>query len=268
MDDYVEANRAVWNAWSLHHLDSDHHQDVERVRAGGSSLRPIEREALGDVRNRSLLHLQCNMGSDTLSWMRLGARVTGVDFAEVAIERARALARETGLEARFIASDLYALLQVLDEQFDIVFTSYGALPWLPDLPRWARVVAQYVRPGGTFYMVEMHPLGMLLEPAGADPHELRLRGAATGGAGAPVAERVTHTGEGGPETIYAWRYGLGEVLTALADAGLLLREVHEYSLAHYQQFPAMVEGADRYWHWPEGHAELPLLFSVRATRAG
>jgi SAM-dependent methyltransferase len=267
MDEYTQANRAVWNAWTLHHLASDHHQDAARVRAGGSSLRPIELAEMGDVAGKSLLHLQCNMGSDTLSWARLGARVTGVDFAEAAIEQARTLARETGLDARFIVADLYALPDTLDERFDIVFTSYGALCWLPDLPRWARIAAHYVRPGGTFCMVEMHPLGMLFDAQRSDVAAQRFQG---GGsyfhAQRPAAEPVIHTGESGPETVYAWRYSLGEVLTALADAGLHLRAVRELPMAHYQQFPGMTEGDDRYWHWPHTQDSLPLLFSVRATK--
>src|SRR5690242_11812166 len=124
MTDYLGSNRRLWNAWTQRHLDSAHHQDVATFRAGGLTLRSIEREALGDVRGRSLLHLQCNMGSDTLSWVRLGAHVTGVDFSDAAVAQARALASEVGLPARFLQSDLYALPSALDEQFDIVFASY------------------------------------------------------------------------------------------------------------------------------------------------
>jgi SAM-dependent methyltransferase len=267
MDHYTRANQAVWNAWTLHHLDSAHHHDAERVRSGGSSLRSIELEELGDVAGKSLLHLQCNMGSDTLSWARLGVHVTGVDLAETAIERARELACETGLGARFIAADLYALPDLLAERFDIVFTSYGALCWLPDLARWARVLTEFLRPGGTFCMVEMHPFGTFLdggEPTARAPR-LADRGPYFHGE-MPTAETVGHTGDGGPETIYAWSYSLGEVVTALAAAGLHVRDLREFPLAHYRQMPQLVEGADRYWHWPDPRTGFPLLFSVRATK--
>src|SRR5579859_4104061 len=121
MPDYTASNRALWNAWTAQHTDSDHHRDVARFRATGSSLRPIERAELGEVTGKSLLHLQCNMGCDTLSWARLGASVTGVDLSDAAIERGRALASAASLPARFLQSDLYAIPDALDEQFDIVY---------------------------------------------------------------------------------------------------------------------------------------------------
>ena len=157
MNEYFEANRRHWDEVVPIHMRSDLY-DVDSFKAGKSKLKPVEREELRDVRGKTMLHLQCHFGLDTLSWAREGAIVTGVDFSEPAIEGAKALAAETGIEARFIISDVYSLPDRLEEEFDIVFTSYGAICWLPDIGRWAQVVTRFLKPGGTFYMVEFHPV--------------------------------------------------------------------------------------------------------------
>lgn len=266
---YLESNRILWNTWTQNDLDSDHHRDVATVRAGGLTVRSIEREALGDVRGRSLLHLQCNMGSDTLSWARLGAHVTGVDIADAAIAQARALAAETGLPARFLRSDLYALPDVLDEQFDIVIASYGALCWLPDLTRWAEISARYLRPGGTFLLVEMHPCAMMLETTSEDGRSVRVNSSYFHAA-EPMAEDArglpADAAANAPKSVYIWHYSLGEVVSALIQAGLCIESLREFPLAHYQQFPCLVRGDDGWWRWPSAENTLPMLFSVTATK--
>jgi SAM-dependent methyltransferase len=267
--DYAASNLVLWNVWTQTHLDSDHHRNVATFRAGGLTLRSIEREALGDVHGRTLLHLQCNMGSDTLSWARLGARVTGVDSAEAAIAQARALATEAGLAARFLPSDLYTLSSVLDEQFDIVFASYGALCWLPDLTRWAEIVARSMRPGGIFLLVEMHPYAMMLDAIDADGLSLRVNGPYFHTA-EPLATEARGLPEdvaaNAPKSVYIWRYSLGEVVSALIQAGLRIESLREFPLAHYQQFPCLVRGDDGWWRWPSPDNTLPMLFAVTATK--
>jgi len=148
MREYFEANRRHWDEVVPIHVASDLY-DVTAFKVGKSRLKPVEREELTDVRGKTLLHLQCHFGLDTLSWAREGAIVTGVDFSLPAIEAARSLAAECRLEARFIPSDIYSLSDKLSEEFDIVFTSYGAICWLPDISRWAQVVERFVRQGGT-----------------------------------------------------------------------------------------------------------------------
>src|SRR6266545_4302152 len=145
MDEFLRENQRLWDAWTDIHVGSAFY-DVEGFRAAGPRgvrIKDYEIEEVGDVRGRSLLHLQCHFGLETLSWARLGARATGVDFSERAIEEARRLAAKVGLEASFIQSDLYELPAVLDVEggFDIVYTSHGVLGWLPDIPRWAAVAA-------------------------------------------------------------------------------------------------------------------------------
>ena len=153
----VEAHRQLWDHWTGVHVGSRFY-GVEGFEAGASTLCPVEVAEIGEVRGKSLLHLQCHFGLDTLSFARLGARVTGVDLSPKAIEIARGLAGKLGLDARFLACDLYRLGELLDERFDLVFTSYGVLPWLHDLGAWARLVARYLAPGGAFHLVEFHPL--------------------------------------------------------------------------------------------------------------
>ncbi|MCG2767215.1 MAG: class I SAM-dependent methyltransferase, partial [Anaerolineae bacterium] len=165
MTNYLETNRELWNGWAKLHIESAYY-DVEGFKAGGESLHPLEIEEVGDVSGKTLLHLQCHFGQNTLSWARRGARVTGVDFSDDAIALACSLSRELDIEAEFIRSDIYDLPEVLDRQFDIVFTSYGVLCWLPDLTRWAEIVARYLSPGGTFYIAEFHPLLTMFDDAG------------------------------------------------------------------------------------------------------
>ncbi len=261
MNEFVRANHALWNDWTTHDTQSAHHRDVETARAGGLTLRSIERDELGDVRGKSLLHLECNMGSDTLSWARLGAHVTGVDIADTAIAQAQALATETGLPARFLRSDLYALPEALDERFDIVVTSYGVLCWLPDVTRWAEIVARYVRPGGVFLLVDAHPATNALAQERHDTTGTRFAVAAPyAHTSAPLIEASGET------TVYLWSYGLGEVVTALVEAGLRIERLREYPYTWWQRFPALVQGADGWWRWPTNENSLPLLFSLRATK--
>lgn len=273
MNEQTRANRDVWDAWTRWHTTSDHHADLARVRSGGLSLRGIEREALPDVRGRRLLHLLCNMGADTLSWARLGADATGVDYSPVTIAAARAAAEETGLPARFVQSDVYDLPRTLPEQFEIVVTTYGVLGWLPDLPRWAESVAALLAPGGTFLLVDQHPLVNALsldaQDSSASPEDAPMRFVRSGPyahPSEPVAEQVGTTGEGGPTTLYSWGYGLGDVVGALLGAGLRLVALREHPAIWYPRYPTLVPGDDGLWRWPDPTIDLPLTFSLRATR--
>src|SRR5215218_6632110 len=139
MDDYRKSNLELWNNWAEINAASSSY-DVEGFKQGNVGLNSLELAEIGDVSGKTLLHLQCHFGKDTLSWARLGAKVTGVDFSEQAIGLARSLSEELGIRARFVCSDVYDLPEVLNGEFDIVFTSCGVLGWLPDLERWAQVV--------------------------------------------------------------------------------------------------------------------------------
>ena len=165
MSKYTQVNNEAWDAWAALHVESDYY-DVEGFKKGSSTLNRIELEELGDVAGKTLLHLQCHFGLDSLSLARMGAEVTGVDFSSEAIANAQRLNDEVGLKARFIRSDIYELPDSLDGQFDIVFTSYGVLRWLPDVERWGKAIARCLKPGGVFHIVEYHPFASVFEADG------------------------------------------------------------------------------------------------------
>jgi 2-polyprenyl-3-methyl-5-hydroxy-6-metoxy-1,4-benzoquinol methylase len=162
VDDYIKSNQKLWDRWTELHEQSELY-DVAGFKAGKLRLHSIEKEELGDVAGKSLLHLQCHFGLDTLSWAALGATVTGVDFSEKSIALARSLSAEIGIPATFVHSNVYDLPDNLSGQFDIVFTSYGVLWWLPDIPGWAKVIAHFLKPGGTFLVVDSHPMASVFD---------------------------------------------------------------------------------------------------------
>lgn len=260
----VEANRRLWDSWTPIHERSAFY-DVDAFRAGTTSLRSIELEELGDeVEGKSLLHLQCHFGLDTLSWARMGAEVTGVDLSPKAVETARLLATELGLPARFVACDVMALRQELSETFDIVFTSYGVLDWLEDLDRWGRVVADSLRPGGTFYMVEFHPVTGMLNEDGRSIEHGYFRQAKP----LAIAEKGTYAD---PEaevegTSYVWSHSLAEVLSALIAAGLVIEHLHEFDESPYDCFPFTKEVTPGRAIVPGMEGKLPLVYSLRAHK--
>jgi len=267
MEEYRRANRELWDTWTPVHARSKMY-DLAGFKAGKSSLHPIELAEVGDVSGRSLLHLQCHFGMDTLSWARLGAQVTGVDFSPEAIGLATRLATELELPARFLRSDVYELPQALQGAFDIVFTSAGVLCWLDDLPRWGQIVAHYLRPGGTFYLREFHPMAMAFESEG-DVRELLVKYPYFH---SPEPLRWEENGSYADPTAnvhgvsYEWQHSLADVLNALLGAGLRLEFLHEFPYCSYPMFPFMERHEDGNW-WLKGQSGLiPLMFSIRAIK--
>ena len=269
---YIAENQGLWDEWTAIHETSTFY-DLDGFRAGGIRIRPYELEEVGSVVDDSLLHLQCHFGIDTLSWARLGARVTGADFSPTAIDLAARLAVELGFpEARFIRSTIEDLPDVLDDQFDVVYTSRGVLGWLPDIRRWAQVAAHFVRPGGRFYITEIHPVAQAFEDEGVEPGELVLRypywehreplSFAVHGSYADPGATVKATTEHG------WDHGLGEIVTALIEAGLEIRSLREYPFVDWQ-LDFLAEADDGTWRLPPGVVgEMPLFFSILATKPG
>ena len=264
----MEVNRQHWDECVPIHVRSEMY-DVAAFKSGESKLKPVEREELGDVRGKTMLHLQCHFGLDTLSWAREGAIVTGIDFSQPAIEQARALAAECGIDARFMQSNVYELPDNLDGQFDIVFTSYGALNWLPDIPRWARVAAHFVKPGGTFYIVEFHPIVSIFDddPGVTDLHvrwpyfqgEEPLRWAGFG----TYTDRDIRLKN---DVTYEWPHPTSQVLTVLIDAGLRIEHFHEFAETPWSAIPHLSEFDGAVWRLKEHHGSLPLLYSIKATK--
>jgi len=268
--DAIRQNRALWDEWTAVNAASPFY-DLDGFRRGGVRLSAEEISEVGDVSGRDLLHLQCHFGIDTLSWARLGARVTGADFSAAAVELARSLADELGFPgARFVQADLYDLPDLLEGDFDVVYTSRGVLGWLPDIRRWAAVAAHFLRPGGTFFVNEIHPVAQAFEDEGVEPGELRLAYPywehaepltfpVHGSYADPAAEIATRAEHG-------WDHGLGEIVTALVEAGLRIERLVEHPWTDWR-LDFLVEGPDGRFRLPPGTAgELPLSFSLRATR--
>ncbi len=270
-DEQLGDNLKTWEAWTQIHVGSDFY-DVASFRDERNPIRVRDYEIaeVGPVAGKSLLHLQCHFGLDSLSWARLGATVTGADFSPAAIEAATALAAELGIDARFVVSNVYDLARNLDGQFDVVYTSRGVLNWLPDVKRWADVVAHFVKPGGFFYIAEAHPILMALADENVAPGELRLNypyweheRPLTFDVQGSYADRDAPT-DGLIE--HGWDHSLGEIVTALVDSGLRIEFLHEFDFCEWEM-PWLVKADDDRWRLPPGTVgQLPLFFSLRASK--
>lgn len=262
-DRYFKDNQALWNARVPIHARSAFY-DVAGFKTGASSLNALERECVGDVRGQRLLHLQCHFGLDTLSWARLGAaEVVGVDFSEQAVALARSLAAELALPARFVKCNVYDTRAHVAEKFDVVFTSYGVLGWLPDLVPWARVVADSLAPGGRFVLVEFHPY-VWMSQTGPDL-KIRYSYFNRGAISEAAAASYTDRGQSLPLPEHGWNHPLGDVVNALVEAGLTIERLDEHDGSPYDVFPNLVRGPDGLFRFAEAPGLVPMLFSLRAS---
>jgi SAM-dependent methyltransferase len=279
---FYEANRARWDESVGIHVVSKGY-DMPGFLRGEKSLYPVEIEEMGDVSGKTLLHLQCHFGMDTLSWARLGAKVTGLDFSGRAVEEARRLADHIGVSnATFVQSDLYAAREALaGQQFDIVYTGIGALCWLHDIREWARIVAGFLKPGGVFYIYEGHPALWALDAERKDQQLVITEPYFE--LGRPSEYPGEYTYVDGPKLKntgnYEWNHGIGEIVTALIAAGLRLEFLHEHREVAWQALPWMISDdavasgdESRHqrratWRLPDEQTDLcPLMYSLRALR--
>lgn len=256
----------MWDERVPIHVESAFY-DVPGFVSGISHLRDFEREELGDVRGRSLVHLQCHFGLDTLSWAREGANVVGLDFSEPAVQAACDLAEQLNLDAEFVVGDVHRAADVLGRRFEIVYTGLGSIVWLPDLDRWAGVVASLLEPGGVFYMPEFHPFTEVF----AD-NDLSIKYHYFD-RGIPFVDE-----EGGTytdpniETVnnedYTWTHPVSSVITALMGAGLSLELFNEHEYTLFRRFESLEHYPDdRTYRFPESHPRLPLMYSIRMRKA-
>ena len=267
MDEYLTANRKLWNAWAKVNLDSPLFDVEGFVAGGGRDLDEICLAGPGDVSGKSLLHLQCHFGQDTLSWARLGARATGLDLSDVAIAEAGALAKELGIPARFVEGNVYDAPALLGgERFDLVFTSYGVLGWLPRLEPWARAVAGCLAPGGVFHLVEFHPAAWIWD----EPFERVVHPYDAPGEPILSDESGTYADPSAPVRLrdVGFNHGLGSVVTALLDQGLVLERLVELDWSPYDIFPDMEEVAPGRFRMRRFGRNLPLVYGLAARRPG
>jgi SAM-dependent methyltransferase len=249
--DYLEMNRIGWDRRVETHAKSAFY-DVPGFLAGKTSLREIELRELKGVSGRRLLHLQCHFGLDTLSWARMGAICTGVDLSPAAISYARELSGQAGLEAEFVCSDLYSYRNESPSN-DIVFTSYGAVCWLPDLDRWAEIVASNLVSGGTFYMVEFHPIYDLL--AGYSYFSQSL----------PVVEEESTYTENGADVVSrlaTWAHPISDVINSLVRCGIQIDGLREHPFSPYDCFEGMEEREPGRYYLQHRENDVPLVYSL------
>jgi len=257
-----DINRETWNKKVAIHAKSDFY-NVDEFKNGKSSLNKYEVTALGDVSNKALLHLQCHFGQDTLSWARMGADCTGIDLSDEGIRLAKQLNEELGLNSKFVCCNVLDVSKYIKSQFDIVFTSYGSIAWLPDLKPWAQIIYERLKVGGVFYIVEFHPIVWMFDYT-TNPPKLAY--------GYHQKEAIyeeyegTYTDEKSNMTSkeYTWNQSLGEIITSLIDAGLTIECLNEYDASPYNIFPELETNN-------EGMYELsnklyPLLFELKAAK--
>ncbi|HRW36796.1 MAG: methyltransferase domain-containing protein [Acidimicrobiales bacterium] len=266
MADWRELNRAWWDERTPLHVASELY-DVEGFKAGRQTVEPFEQRLAGDVAGLRLAHLQCHFGLDTMGWARLGASVVGLDFSQPAVDAARALATELDLDARFVCADVYDAVEALGgEVFDLVYTGLGAINWLPDLARWADVVAALVRPGGRLLLSEFHPFSHVFADADRtvaydyfsdEPLVWDDEGSyAADGAATAHNETVEH------------QHTMGEILTVLLERGLRITAFEEHDHTLFARWPDLVRREDGTFRLPEGSPRLPLMFALVAERPG
>ena len=257
-----DTNRETWNKKVAVHAASEFYS-MERFKKGDSSLHTYELDALGDVKGKSLLHLQCHFGQDTLSFSRMGAKCTGVDISEEGIKLATALNEELKLDATFVCCNVLDTSKHISEQFDIVFASYGTIGWLPDLKPWAKMIAERLKPGGTFYIVEFHPIVWMFDYT-ENPPKLRygyhqkevVFEEYTGTYAEPDSDMVSKE--------FGWNHSLGEIINVLVNEGLQIEYLKEQDASPYNVFPDLEKRLDGYYELPS--KMYPLLFEIKAKK--
>lgn len=257
-----EINKNTWNTKVAVHAKSEFY-DIDNFLRGKTSLNKYEINALNDISGKSILHLQCHFGQDTLSLSRKGAICTGVDISDKGIELAKKLNLDLNLDAQFVCCNVLETSKYVSEMFDIVFTSYGTIGWLPDLKPWAKMIAERLKPDGFFYIVEFHPIAWMFDYTVSPPvmkygyqQKEAIYEEYEGTYANPSSDMISKE--------FGWNHSLGEVVTALADAGLHIEYLKEHDASPYDIFPGLVKNE-------EGMFELankmyPLIFELKAIK--
>ena len=259
---YFEVNKATWNEKVKVHTESELY-DLEAFKQGKTSLMSYELDALTEVKGKSLLHLQCHFGQDTLSWSRLGAKCIGVDISDEGIKVARQLNRELSLEAEFVCCNVLDTSKYVKDTFDIVFTSYGTIGWLPDLKPWGKMIADRLKDGGTFYIAEFHPIVWMFDYLEGKPI---MKYAYNQDEAIYEEYQGTYADQSSAmiSKEYGWNHGLGEVVTALTGAGLHIEYLEEHDESPYNVLPDLVKTQSGMYATKD--RLYPLIFSLKAKK--
>lgn len=262
MEDYIDINRLSWNRRAEIHPDSDFYE-MALFRNGKNSLKSPELKLLGDISDCRMLHLQCHFGQDSISLSRMGAKVTGVDFSNIAIDYAQNLAFDMGTDTRFICSDVYALPEILEDKFDIVFTSYGTIGWLPDIQKWASVIAQFLRPGGRLVFAEFHPTMWMFD----DDISFVQYGYFHG---EPIVEELpgTYACPNSQQHFKSitWNHSLGEVISALLENEMVLESFEEYDYSPFNCLKNLEEKSPGMFRFKHIDVRFPIIYALSARR--
>ncbi len=261
MNQYIAVNKRSWGL-----IAKEHYENFKAVLSTQeSTLCPTEIQELGDIRGQTLIHLQCNTGADTLSLARMGAKVTGVDLVPENIHYARKLAADLDIEdARFIESNVLAIMDTHHEKYDIVYTTEGVLCWLPDLYLWARNIRHLLADDGFLYVLDGHPFFMVWDEEALPDLVVKY----------PYFQKTAdrdnwiggYASAGKPATNYSWMYTIGEIINALSQAGLHIEWLHEFDGLYYKlTAEKQIQDARGHWVYPEHKGQLPFTFSLKAT---
>jgi SAM-dependent methyltransferase len=268
-EEFFAANRKSWDERvAIHRRDETGFYAVEKVLRGEDKLNAIEAEEIGDVKGKRIAHLQCHFGLDSLCLARRGAQVVGLDFSAEAIAEARRLAGELNLDASFIEGNVYEARKLLTGTFDMVYVTWGAINWLPDLKPWGEQVAELLAKGGHLYLAESHPAILCFEwiDGRIAPHyDWRTP------AGRPTASDLPFTYNGSSQEltnrrIYEWIHPLSDIIGSLRAAGLALDWYHEHPALTWALFPNMIQSEDGLYRLPADFPQLPLAFSLKAVK--
>jgi len=262
LDDAFKANQKLWDTYTKLHMDSDFY-DLEGFKKNSNSLRIPEQEALSNVQGKSLCHLQCHFGQDTISWAKKGAQITGIDLSQEAIHQANELAKQMNVEANFVQGNVLEASTLVKGQFDIVFTSYGSVLWLNDIDLWAEQVNALLKPGGTFYMVDFHPVFWIFDPTTGNIREPYF----FPGIQKEIAkESYTGTELETPMPEYYWNHPLSSIITALAKAGLRIRDVQEFNYSSYKIGDDFTEIGMHKYQLKSLKNNIPYMYSIEAIK--
>jgi|LakMenEpi03Oct11_1017367.scaffolds.fasta_scaffold00975_3 SAM-dependent methyltransferase len=260
--DYIKTNKQTWNNKTAIHIESEFYNNKSFLE-GKSTLNSIELSLLGDLNNKRILHLQCHFGQDTMTFSRLGAKATGIDFSDKAIEKARAFSEKLNLDTTFICCDIYDIPNHLDENFDIVFTSYGTIGWLPDIDKWAAVVSHFLKPKGRFIMADFHPVIWMFDNDFKKVFYSYFNIE-------PIIELESGTYADKNSKIetktITWNHPTSEVLNALIQSGLEINSFNEYDYSPYNCFNQTEEFEKGKFRIKHLGNKIPMVFSIEATK--
>lgn len=260
--DYISINKQTWNNKTDVHINSDFY-DMDGFIKGKSTLNSIELELLGDVKGKRVLHLQCHFGQDTMTFSRMGAKATGVDLSDKAVERAREFASQLKLDTTFVCCDIYDAPKYIDEKFDIVFTSYGTIGWFPDLDKWAEVISHFLKPDGIFVMADFHPVVWMYDNDFAAVFYSYFNVE-------PIIEDESGTYAEKEAALSSktigWNHPISEILNSLIKSGLELNNFNEYDYSPYNCFSDMEEFESNKFRIKQFGNKIPMVYSIKATK--